>query len=83
MSGFPDLFYMNLIWNFSQLSSLALEFQIFSETEKTRSIGGGQFLPGIAHCPSVSPSAATAGCGWEGEGVRTPLVGMRTICAWD
>ena len=22
-------------------------------------------------------------CGWEGEGVRTPLVGLRTICAWD
>ena len=33
--------YMNLIWNSSQLSSLALEFQIFSETEKTPWGGGG------------------------------------------
>ena len=23
------------------------------------------------------------GCGWEGEGVRTPLEGLRTICVWD
>ena len=37
----------------------------------------------VLHCPSVSPSDATAGCGWEGKGVRTPLVGLRTICAWD
>ena len=22
-------------------------------------------------------------CGWEREGVRTPLVGLRIICAWD
>ena len=29
MSRFLDLFYANLVWNFSQLSSLPLEFQIF------------------------------------------------------
>ena len=45
--------------------------------------GGGLLDTEVLHCPSVSPSAATAGCGWEGEGVRTPLVGLRTICAWD
>ena len=45
--------------------------------------GGGLLDTEVLLCPSVSPSAATAGCGWEGEGVRTPLVGLRTICAWD
>ena len=45
--------------------------------------GGGLLGTEVLHCPSVSPSAATAGCGWEGEGVRTPLVGLRTICALD
>ena len=34
-------------------------------------------------CPSVSPSAATAGVGGRGEGVCAPLEGLRTICAWD
>ena len=44
---------------------------------------GGLLDTEVLLCPSVSPSAATAGCGWEGEGVRNPLVGLRTICAWD
>ena len=44
---------------------------------------GGLLDTEVLLCPSVSPSAATAGCGWEGEGVRTPLVGLSTICAWD
>ena len=45
--------------------------------------GGGLLDTELLHCPSVSPSAVTAGCGWEGEGVHTPLVGLRTICALD
>ena len=49
MSGYTDLFDKILIWNSSQLFSLVLEFQIFSEIEKTPSIGGGRFLSGTAH----------------------------------
>ena len=44
---------------------------------------GGLLDTEVLHCPSVSPSTVSAGCGWEGEGVRTPLVGLRTICVWD
>ena len=41
MSGFPNLFYTDLIWNFRKLSSLALEFQMFLRPQKTPSIGLG------------------------------------------
>ena len=49
--------------------------------------GGGLLDTEVLHCPSVSPSAATAGCGWEGEGVRTPLVlsvlGTGVVISWE
>ena len=43
ISGFPDLFYTNLIWNPSQLSSLGLEFQIFFRDRKN-TIGSRFYL---------------------------------------
>ena len=51
---------------------------------------GGLLDTEVLHCPSVSPSAATAGCGWEGEGVRTPLwacvlsvLGTGVVISWE
>ena len=52
--------------------------------------GGGLLDTEVLHCPSVSPSAATAGCGWWGRVFALPLwacvlsvLGTGVVISWE